>query len=68
MSEGSKVSSSYGKEKVLPTVFKWEGGGKNVLISGTFSNWKALPMVKRYAAFIWNVEIVKISVNNYREV
>lgn len=43
VSEGTKVNDS----KVLPTVFKWEGGGKQVYISGTFSNWKTLPMVKR---------------------
>lgn len=42
VSEGTKVN-----DKVLPTVFKWEGGGKQVFISGTFSNWKTLPMVKR---------------------
>jgi 5'-AMP-activated protein kinase regulatory beta subunit len=33
--------------KVLPTVFKWDGGGKQVYITGTFSNWKTIPMVKR---------------------
>lgn len=43
VSEGSTVN-----DKVLPTVFKWEGGGKQVYISGTFTNWKTLPMVKRY--------------------
>lgn len=33
----------------LPTVFKWEGGGKEVYISGTFNGWKSkIPMVKRY--------------------
>lgn len=42
VSEGSTVN-----DKVLPTVFKWEGGGKQVYISGTFTNWKTLPMVKR---------------------
>jgi len=42
VSEGTKVN-----DKVLPTVFKWEGGGKQVFISGTFSDWKTLPMVKR---------------------
>jgi len=35
------------KPGLLPTVFKWEGGGKDVAISGTFSNWKPVPMVKR---------------------
>lgn len=34
--------------KMLPTVFKWEGGGKSVYISGSFDNWQTkLPMVKR---------------------
>lgn len=43
MSEGSKV-----KDRVLPTVFKWEGGGKQVYVCGTFNDWKTnLPMVKR---------------------
>ena len=37
--------------KVLPTVFKWDGGGKQVYITGTFSNWKTIPMVKRYFFF-----------------
>lgn len=37
------------KEKLLPTVFKWEGGGKDVYISGTFNQWRAkIPLAKRY--------------------
>lgn len=32
----------------LPTVFKWDGGGKQVYISGTFNDWKRLPMVKSH--------------------
>lgn len=36
-------------QATLPTVFKWEGGGKEVYISGTFNGWKSkIPMVKRY--------------------
>ncbi|CAH8431679.1 unnamed protein product [Schistosoma turkestanicum] len=32
----------------LPTVFRWNGGGKEIYISGTFNNWeKRIPMVKR---------------------
>lgn len=46
ISEGSKIEEPTG-EKVLPTVFKWDGGGKQVYISGTFTEWKAIPMVKR---------------------
>nr|AER10554.1 AMP-activated protein kinase beta subunit [Echinococcus multilocularis] len=34
----------------LPTVFKWEGGGKEVYISGTFNGWKSkIPMVKIFS-------------------
>ncbi|CAG2063629.1 unnamed protein product, partial [Timema podura] len=44
VSEGTKVDDK------VPTVFKWEGGGRQVLISGTFSNWKTLPMVKSHTA------------------
>jgi len=32
-------------ESVVPTVFKWEHGGRHVYITGTFNNWeKQLPM------------------------
>lgn len=51
ISEGTK------SDKVLPTVFKWEGGGKNVLISGSFSNWKTLPMVKSHGDFVTIVDL-----------
>ncbi|XP_063236039.1 5'-AMP-activated protein kinase subunit beta-1 isoform X2 [Bacillus rossius redtenbacheri] len=52
VSEGSKVES-----KVIPTVFKWEGGGKQVLISGTFSDWKTLPMVKSHGDFVTIIDL-----------
>lgn len=39
------------------TVFKWEGGGKNVFISGTFSGWKALPMVKSHGDFVTIIDL-----------
>ncbi|KAL1139442.1 hypothetical protein AAG570_006426 [Ranatra chinensis] len=51
VSEGTKV------DKVLPTVFKWDGGGKQVLISGTFSNWKAIPMVKSHGDFVTIIDL-----------
>jgi 5'-AMP-activated protein kinase regulatory beta subunit len=60
------VSESSGNEKIeitkdgqpaLPTVFKWEGGGKNVFISGTFSEWKPLPMVKTHGDFVTIVDL-----------
>lgn len=40
------------RKSALPTVFRWEGGGKNVFLSGTFSEWKALPMVKSHGDFV----------------
>lgn len=35
--------------KMLPCVIKWNGGGQNVALSGTFNQWQKLPMVKRWA-------------------
>ena len=34
-------------KKLLPCVIKWNGGGKDVSVAGTFNNWQAIPMVKR---------------------
>ncbi|OAD62426.1 5'-AMP-activated protein kinase subunit beta-1 [Eufriesea mexicana] len=53
VSEGTKVTDS----KVLPTVFKWEGGGKQVYISGTFTGWKTLPMVKSHGDFVTIIDL-----------
>jgi 5'-AMP-activated protein kinase regulatory beta subunit len=44
-------------DKVLPTAFKWEGGGKQVFISGTFSDWKTLPMVKSHGDFLTIIDL-----------
>uniref|UniRef100_A0A1B6C9V7 5'-AMP-activated protein kinase subunit beta-1 n=1 Tax=Clastoptera arizonana TaxID=38151 RepID=A0A1B6C9V7_9HEMI len=54
MSDSSKSGVT---DKALPTVFKWEGGGRNVLISGTFSNWKTLPMVKSHGDFVTIIDL-----------
>lgn len=43
--------------KVLPTVFKWDGGGKEVYISGTFSDWTPLPMVKSHGDFVTIIDL-----------
>jgi 5'-AMP-activated protein kinase regulatory beta subunit len=33
------------KDNIVPTVFKWEHGGRNVYITGTFNNWdRQIPM------------------------
>ncbi|XP_045458107.1 5'-AMP-activated protein kinase subunit beta-1-like [Melitaea cinxia] len=42
---------------VLPTVFKWEGGGKQVFISGTFTDWKTIPMVKSHGDFVTIIDL-----------
>nr|BAM18690.1 5-AMP-activated protein kinase [Papilio xuthus] len=43
--------------KVLPTVFKWDGGGKQVYISGTFTDWKTIPMVKSHGDFVTIIDL-----------
>lgn len=45
------------EKPALPTVFKWDGGGKQVYISGTFSEWKALPMVKSHGDFVTIIDL-----------
>lgn len=42
---------------VLPTVFRWDGGGKQVYISGTFTQWKVLPMVRSHGDFVTIIDI-----------
>lgn len=48
------------KSGLLPTVFKWEGGGKDVAISGTFSNWKPVPMVKRFVVVFLSCKVYSL--------
>lgn len=57
---GEEVDDDPEKEEqklTLPTVFKWEGGGKQVYISGTFSEWKAIPMVKSHGDFVTIIDL-----------
>lgn len=57
--EEAKPTPNYDAEKTpaLPTVFKWEGGGKQVYISGTFSDWKILPMVRSHGDFVTIIDL-----------
>ena len=49
---GQAFPNSPPQNKLLPTVFKWEGGGKAVYVSGSFDNWKSkIPMAKRFVLF-----------------
>ncbi|XP_071961921.1 5'-AMP-activated protein kinase subunit beta-2-like [Antedon mediterranea] len=44
--------------KALPTVFHWNGGGKNVFLSGSFNQWKTkIPMSKSTGEFVTIVEL-----------
>lgn len=44
-------------ESKTPTVFRWEGGGRDVCISGTFSNWQTIPMVKSHGDFVTIIDL-----------
>ncbi|XP_072383394.1 5'-AMP-activated protein kinase subunit beta-1 isoform X1 [Diabrotica undecimpunctata] len=54
VSEGTQPVRNASK---TPTVFRWEGGGKDVCICGTFSNWETIPMVKSYGDFVAIVDL-----------
>lgn len=41
----------------LPTVLRWDGGGKNVMISGTFSKWKPIPMARSHGNFVAIIDL-----------
>lgn len=53
----STVSATRATETKFPTVFKWDGGGKQVYISGTFSDWKPIPMVQSHGDFALIVDV-----------
>lgn len=41
----ASASASDANNELIPTVFKWEHGGKHVYITGTFNNWeRQIPM------------------------
>ncbi|XP_017044672.2 5'-AMP-activated protein kinase subunit beta-1 [Drosophila ficusphila] len=45
------------RKSALPTVLRWDGGGKNVTISGTFSNWKPITMVRSHQNFVTIIDL-----------
>ncbi|KAF7263687.1 5'-AMP-activated protein kinase subunit beta-1 [Rhynchophorus ferrugineus] len=57
VSEGTTITSNTTSNSKTPTVFRWEGGGKDVMLSGTFSNWETIPMVKSHGDFVAIVEL-----------
>lgn len=52
VSEGTKINTN-----TTPTVFRWEGGGKDVCISGTFTNWETIPMVRSHGDFVTIIDL-----------
>lgn len=45
------------KKTALPTVLRWDYGGKNVTISGTFSKWKPIQMVRSHGNFVTIIDL-----------
>ncbi|ALC42017.1 alc [Drosophila busckii] len=45
------------RKTALPTVLRWDYGGKNVTISGTFSEWKPIPMVRSHGNFVTIIDL-----------
>ncbi|KAL3313581.1 Protein kinase, AMP-activated, beta [Cichlidogyrus casuarinus] len=57
-SAASQAHADDTKNILVPTLFKWEGGGKDVYISGTFNQWKAkIPMVKSQKNFYTIIDL-----------
>lgn len=54
---GGSGDSTGLNSSVTPTVFRWEGGGKEVYVSGTFSEWKTIPMVQSHGNFVTIVDL-----------
>lgn len=50
-------SKNGNRHPALPTVLRWDGGGKNVMISGTFSKWKPIPMVRSHGNFVTIIDL-----------
>ncbi|XP_075166060.1 5'-AMP-activated protein kinase subunit beta-1 [Haematobia irritans] len=45
------------KNTSLPTVLRWDGGGQNVMICGTFTKWKPIPMVRSHGNFVTIIDL-----------
>ncbi|XP_054154253.1 5'-AMP-activated protein kinase subunit beta-1-like isoform X1 [Oppia nitens] len=60
ISEGAAIN-----ENALPTVFKWEGGGKEVFITGTFSDWKPIKMCHSHGDFVAIIDVPE-GTHNYK--
>lgn len=54
--EAAAVTES-DRNPALPTVLRWDGGGHNVMISGTFTKWKPIPMVRSHGNFVTIIDL-----------
>lgn len=41
----------------VPTVLTWTGGGDEVLVAGSFSNWTPIPLIKSHKDFLTVLEL-----------
>uniref|UniRef100_A0A0B7BBF5 5'-AMP-activated protein kinase subunit beta-1 n=1 Tax=Arion vulgaris TaxID=1028688 RepID=A0A0B7BBF5_9EUPU len=54
----SQQLSDGATNQLLPTVFRWQGGGKEVFVTGSFNNWKTkIPMAKSQTDFFTIVDL-----------
>ena len=50
--------------KKLPTVFKWERGGKQVYISGSYDGWKSKTPLSKRLVFHKTYDVINTISNN----
>ncbi|XP_073847750.1 5'-AMP-activated protein kinase subunit beta-1 [Musca autumnalis] len=56
--EGDNMESQDdAKNSFIPTVLRWDGGGHNVMICGTFTKWKPIPMVRSHGNFVTIIDL-----------
>ena len=48
LSSDVEMTPTEPRQRLLPTVFRWNGGGNDISVSGTFNNWQSrIPMARR---------------------
>lgn len=54
---GLNIGTQINTSNKTPTMFRWEGGGNEVFICGTFTEWKTIPMVKSHGNFMTIIDL-----------
>lgn len=63
-----ETAASGEDDEVVPTVFRWEHGGRNVYITGTFNNWeRQIPMHRSGNDFTYIHNLKKVRATLCRE-